>query len=149
MKKLLAFLLAAIMLFSLTACGEKEDDTDDVSLINETVSSIEDDTDDVSSINEIVSSVNEESYSDSDSEWRKFIADYEAVVDEYIEIAKRYKENPSDLSLLSDCYKVLSEISELSERADKIAVGLVDTDAALEYTAELLRISAKLDEVEY
>lgn len=85
----------------------------------------------------------------ADTEWKEFLTDYEAWVDDYIEIVKKYKENPADTSILSDYSAMLSEMSEWSEKADEIEIELEDTNAALEYSAELLRIVAKLSEVAY
>lgn len=85
----------------------------------------------------------------TDTEWKEFLADYEAWVDDYIEIVKKYKENPADTSILSDYSAMLSEMSEWTEKADEIELELEDTNAAIEYSAELLRIVAKLSEVAY
>lgn len=75
--------------------------------------------------------------------------DYEAWVDDYIAIVKKYKENPTDMSILSDYTEMVSEMAEWAKRADEIELELQDTGVALEYSAELLRIAAKLAEAAY
>ncbi len=84
-----------------------------------------------------------------DAEWKEFLEDYEVWVDDYIEIVKKYKDNPTDMSILSDYTEMVSEMADWSERADEIELELEDTSAALEYSAELLRIAGKLAEVAY
>ena len=81
--------------------------------------------------------------------WKQFLKDYEAWVDDYIVILKKYKENPTDTSILSDYSEMVSELADWSDKADKIELELEDSDAALEYSAELLRIAGKLAEAAY
>ena len=87
--------------------------------------------------------------STDDAEWKQFLKDYEAWVDDYIAIVKKYKENPTDMSILSDYTEMISEMTEWTERADEIELELEDTDAALEYSKEILRIAGKLAEASY
>ena len=53
------------------------------------------------------------------------------------------------MSILSDYTEMVSEMAEWTERADKIELELEDTDAALEYSKEVLRIAGKLAEAAY
>ena len=101
-----------------------------------------------SSVDETTSEVKKDSAND-DTEWKQFLKDYEAWVDEYIAIVKKQKDNPSDMSILSDYTEMLSEMTEWTERADEIELELEDTDEALEYSKELLRIAGKLAEAAY
>lgn len=131
MKKLLAILLVAIMAVSLSACGEKQSDDNGGEANNVSQSEVSSDS--------VTSSGNEE--------WRQFINDYDAWVDNYIAIVKKYKANPTDTSILSDYTKLVSETADWAKRADNIRVELKDADEALEYSQELLKISNKLMEV--
>lgn len=70
-------------------------------------------------------------------------------MDDYIAIVKKYKDNPTDMSILTDYTNMVSEMADWAERADEIELELEDTDAALEYSAEILRIAAKLAEAAY
>jgi hypothetical protein len=42
-------------------------------------------------------------------EFKKTMDDYEAWFDHYCEVMKKYKENPSDLELISEMTELLSE----------------------------------------
>lgn len=84
-----------------------------------------------------------------DTEWKQFLKDYEAWVDDYIAIVKKYKNNPTDMSILSDYTEMVSEMAEWSEKADEIELELEDTAEALEYSKEVLRIAGKLAEAAY
>ena len=85
----------------------------------------------------------------SDAEWKQFLKDYEAWVDGYIKILKKYSDNPSDLTILSDYTNSMQELSEWSERADTIVIDLQDNPAALsEYMSTLSSILIKLSKVE-
>lgn len=120
---------------------KEDDESDDV---DEDLNSEED-----STTNETTSSDTAKDSSADDAEWKQFLKDYEAWVDDYIEIVKKYKDNPSDMSILSDYTEMVSEMADWSERADEIELELEDTSAALEYSAELLRIAGKLAEAAY
>lgn len=134
MKKLFALLIAVATIFSLTACNNETVPTNENVLNNDSVS-------------DTASESNSQTASSSDNaEWKQFLKDYEAWVDEYIEIVKKYKANPSDMSILNDYTEMVSKTADWSERASKIETELKDTNAALEYSAELLRIAGKLTE---
>ncbi len=134
MKKLLAFILTIMIVLSLSACGGKTQPANSPG--STTVA------------DQSVPETNKKSSSENDTvEWRQFLKEYEAWVDEYIEIVKKYKANPTDMSILSDYTNMLSKVSEWSEKADKIQLELKDTDEALKYSEEVLRIAGKLAEI--
>ena len=54
-----------------------------------------------------------------DAEWKQFLKEYESWVNKYAEIVKKYKENPSDISILSDYTKMMGELTKWATRADK------------------------------
>ncbi len=154
MKKLLAMLLTALLVFSLAACGnnsgttnENIDDAENVSSSTDLgVESEETQAEDVESEKEESKPAEESKDSESNTEWRQFLKDYEKWVDDYVSFMKRYNANPSDLSLLSEYSKMLADMAEWTEKADKIELELEDTSESLEFSAELLRIAAKLAE---
>lgn len=80
--------------------------------------------------------------SSSSSDWREFLKDYEAWVDDYIEIIKKYKSNPSDMSILSEYTDMVSKASEWSTKAYDFDIE--DTDEYLEYMNELNKILKKI-----
>lgn len=165
MKKLLAILLAVMMLFSLTACGSdfdknQADDTEKVSVSQEiqddeggsftNLSPYKNNSGETSSVPQNkkteskTSSVAESNNDSNGYTWQQFLKDYEAWVDEYIVILKKYNENPSDLSILSDYTSMLTKLSEWAERADKMEDEIEDAGEVLEFTSEITRILAKI-----
>ena len=84
-------------------------------------------------------------------EWRKFLEDYDAWVDDYIEILKKYKENPSDLSILSDYTDMMTELTEWTEETEAMEAELEDASPTelAEYSAEILRIAEKISQISY
>ena len=97
-----------------------------------------------SSIIDTTSSEVKKGSTSGDTDWKQFLKDYEAWVDDYIAIVKKYKDNPTDMSILSDYTEMISDMTEWTERADEIELELKDTDAAEEYSKEILRIVGKL-----
>lgn len=93
-------------------------------------------------------SVNKEKLENTNDEtdWEEFLLNYETWVDDYIAIVKKYKDNPTDASILSDYTEMVAEIAEWAERADEIKLEIEDTSDALEYTKEVLRIAGKIAE---
>ncbi len=78
------------------------------------------------------------------TDWKQFLKDYEAWVDDYIKIIKKYNANPNDMTIFADYTKMLSKSAEWAERADEIEEELAGTDEELEYSLELIRIAGKL-----
>lgn len=144
MKKLLALVLSLMLLFSFASCGENEkyDDTkkDETKVETQynnsyqTTDKAEDKTTDKNDA----------------SEWKKFIKEYDEWVDDYIAIVKKYKDNPTDFSILADYTEMMSDLAEWSAKADKVSDELEDSPAAaMEYAAELAKIAAKLAKAAY
>lgn len=79
-----------------------------------------------------------------EEEWRQFIKEYEAWVDNYIAIVQKYQKNPTDASIMSDYTKMIAEAKDWTERAEKIKDELKDANAMADFSAELLRISSKI-----
>lgn len=165
MKKLLAIFLAVIMIFSLTACGtdsdkSQTDNSEKVSVSqneqNEEGGSFtnsspyKNDSGETSSVaqnNKTESKTSSVAENNDDSNgytWRQWLKDYEAWVDEYIVILKKYHENPTDMSILSDYTKMLNELAEWEERTDEMKDEIKDTSEVLEFTSEITRILAKI-----
>ena len=126
---------------SLVACGAGDKLTNDSTSTKTNAVSSE--------IEENIDSIQTDSQENNNdsAEWKEFLKDYENWVDDYIEIVKKQKENPTDLTLLSEYTNMLSELTEWTEKADDISASIKDTDDALEYSKEVLRIAGKLAEV--
>lgn len=122
MKKVLSLFLFAVLLLSLTACRKEEN----------------------KEANVVVSStVQETTTTTATTAWKQFLIDYDGFVDEYVEIIKKYKENPADMSILSDYTDMVSKASEWSQKAYTLEEDL-EVEESLEYSAELLRILQKI-----
>lgn len=79
--------------------------------------------------------------------FKEMMDSYEAFFDEYIDFMKKYKDNPSDLSLLSEYTEYLSKYSDyMSKLSDVDTDSLSSADLAY-YTEVNARITKKLAEV--
>lgn len=84
-----------------------------------------------------------------DKQWKEFLSDYEDFIDDYVAVLKKYSKNPSDFTILADYTEMVEELSEWQTQADELAEELENaspTEAA-EYSAEILKITAKIAEV--
>jgi len=166
MKKAQIFMLVALTAILLSSCGNQSK-TNAVEIDN----SVPEMTESVNSssaaetpavtkedeqvVDSKVESVSENTSSQSvivehgEEKWRVFIKEYEAFVDEYIELVKKYKENPADLSILSEYTATATKMAEWTQKSNEVQDELKDTEEALKFSAELLRIAGKLAEAAY
>lgn len=81
--------------------------------------------------------------------WRQFLKDYEAWVDDYVDFMKKFKDNPSDTSLISDYAQFVAQTAEWAEKAKKYEDGLKDASPEIlgEYVETLGRITKKISEI--
>lgn len=123
MKKVLALLLSLTFIFTLSACGNKPISTA-----------------------ENASSSEAETETQTTPQWEQFLADYEAWVDKYVELAKKVSDNPSDISILSDYTEMAEEALEWQTKADELTAELEKASPAelAEYSATLAEIATKL-----
>ncbi len=141
MKKLVCLILTVLMIMSLVACNgnDKLDSSSEVIETNSESFESEENVD--------INQTNSEEESGDSAEWKEFLKDYEKWVDDYIAIVKRQKENPTDITILTEYTKMLADLTKWTEKADKIAKSIEGTNDALEYSKEVLRIAGKLAEV--
>lgn len=82
-----------------------------------------------------------------DPDFKEAMDAYEAFMDDYVEFMKKYQDNPTDLSLLADYAKFMSDYSDYSEAFAEWEDEDLN-DAELEYYMEVLnRVNKKLLEV--
>lgn len=83
------------------------------------------------------------------ADWRQFLNDYENWVDSYIAFMKKYKENPTDTTLISEYAEFVSGTAEWSEKAKQYEDGLKDMSPAdvAEYTKRIGEILQKFNEL--
>lgn len=88
---------------------------------------------------------------ESDMLWRQFLKDYEAWVDTYVEFMKKYKDNPTDISLMSDYSKFVQQTAEWAEEAEKYQSDLENASPEIlgEYVETLGRITKRIIEIAY
>lgn len=81
--------------------------------------------------------------------WRQFLADYEAWTNTYVDFMKKYKENPTDISLISDYSKFAQETVEWAEKARQYEDELENASPEIlgEYIETLGRITQKIAEI--
>ena len=132
MKKNVTFISGVLILASLSACGEKAiDDTAKSNLIAE----------------ETPASVHP---SANEKQWKQFLRDYDAWIDHYVDVIKKFSENPKDPSVISDYAKLMEELSQWQEKSAGVQAELENASPRelAEYTAELLKIISKLSDTE-
>jgi hypothetical protein len=55
------------------------------------------------------------SSSDASGDCEQFCSDYEAFADEYVTFMKKYKSNPSDMTILSEYSEMMTKVAEMEE----------------------------------
>lgn len=145
MKKAISIILALFMVVSITACGVNDVSTNGEGTTDpkETVSVVDESTSG-ESVSEETAGKEEKN---DDAAWKKFLEEYEAWVDDYIAILKKYKENPTDLSILSDYSKMIADMATWTEKIEEVQDSIMDAEDIVEYSQEILRIAGKLAEV--
>ena len=166
MKKIIAVTLTLLLMLTLAGCSkdepatidepaatatESETTTEDPSAVEEseeTSSAETEDADDASDVEE------PEESSDSDSgllspEFKQTMDDYEAWFDHYCEVMQKYKENPSDLELLTEMTDLLSEETVMLDEMEKMDQSEMNAAELAYYLEVTARIEKKLLEVAY
>ena len=120
-KQLLTF--AAISTMILASCGgsnEVESDLDslldEIEMTDETENETVIDKDDESESNtEIIDD------SSSSDEWDSVLDDYESYVDDYVAIIKKQKENPADMSIMTEYQELMQKGTEWSTKMSEMS----------------------------
>lgn len=79
--------------------------------------------------------------------FRNFLAEYEKFMNKYVDFMKKYKSNPSDMSLISEYGKMIEQYAEWAKKSDNFKDKLSGDDLA-EYLKVHGRIMQKLAEVQ-
>ena len=152
LKKILAMLLAFVMMLSLTACGgnkpaEPDDDGNRQERVTEEPKKTEEpektaepeETDEPAETEEPA-----EEPAGVSADFKAAMDEYEAFIDEYITFIKKYEEEGKPASMLADYAKMMTQYSEFAAAmAEYESEELSDADAA--YLIQVnARVQAKL-----
>lgn len=80
-------------------------------------------------------------------EFKKTMDDYEAWFDHYCEVMNKYKENPTDLELMSEMTDLMTEETEMLDQMEKMDESEMNTAELAYYIEVTARIEKKLLEV--
>ena len=125
--------LTVIFALLIMSCGESKNEVDEATDMIESAS------DEASEeLSEAMDESNEESNeeasdnntSGSSSDCEQFCVEYEAFADSYIKVLKKYKSNPSDMSILTEYSAMMSQASTMQNESPDCA-GDVKTAARL------------------
>ena len=81
------------------------------------------------------------------SDFKDAMDSYEAFMDEYVSFMKKYKENPSDLSLLKDYTQYMSKATDMAKSFDRWESEEMNAAETAYYMEVQLRVNKKLLEV--
>ena len=125
MKKAISVMLVLVLVLSLAACGGKAPDTsgsDNISDTNHEDTYVPDTTTATTpstqpSTEATTPATTEEMGSDEiDPDFKAAVDSYEAFFDEYVAIMKKYKENPTDLSILTDYATYMGQYADMMQK---------------------------------
>ena len=151
MKKYLAVIVALILILAMTLAGCGKDEP----------ASTENDTGAVDSYDAVEEEAESSGTSDtgedsaeSDSglispEFKKTMDDYEAWFDHYCDVMERYKEDSSNLELLSEMTDLLTEETTMLEQMENMDQSEMNNAELAYYIEVTARIEKKLLEVAY
>ena len=138
-KQLLTF--AAISTMILASCGgsnEVESDLDslldEIEMTDETENETVIDKDDESESNTEITDD-----SSSSDEWDSVLDDYESYVDDYVAIIKKQKENPADMSIMTEYQELMQKGTEWSTKMSEMS-----SNFGTEQLSRMLEIQEKL-----
>jgi len=80
------------------------------------------------------------------AEWQVFINDYEAFVDQYIDMMTRMAEDPTDPELIDELTEMMEEVTTWEARIPEIADSIEDEDEMEQFLDEIARVSEKMME---
>lgn len=161
LKRTLALLLSAALILAFTACSKQEGpkvNEEYEEVLTEALTELETAIEDFEQVEQAVSEPVEEPVqaetapveetTSGTKAWKEFLVEYEEWVDAYIVLAQKVKDNPLDMTALTDYSAMMTELAQWSSDAEALEEDLT-TEEALEYSAELARIAAKLAAAAY
>jgi len=156
MKKAISVILALVLVLSLAACGGKEpnsngsDNTSDTNHKDTYVSEQGDTTTATTpstqpSIEATTPATTEETVdAEIDPDFKAAMDSYEAFFDEYVAIMKKYKANPTDLSILTDYATYMGQYADMMQKFEAWENEDLNTAELAYYIDVQARITKKL-----
>ena len=86
----------------------------------------------------------EETKSASNTDVIKFMDEYEAFIDKYVEFMQMYNQNPTDAELISQYSEILTQYNEFSKAAMELDEDAMTDEEAKYYLDSMTRINNKL-----
>ena len=126
------FILSAALFFAssmLVSCGSKETKVEETTLEDQTGAS--------STPEESTTPEETPAPEASGNDCEKFCEEYESFVDDYIELAKKVKSNPTDVSIMGEYSEMAGKAAEMAKQAKDCA-----GDPAI--AARIAKIAAKM-----
>jgi hypothetical protein len=84
----------------------------------------------------------------SKSDCEEFLDAYEEFMDEYIKVLKKYSEDPTDMTILSEYTSSMAKVSEWSEKAESLEDCMKNKKFVKKYTAIQMKIANALSEIQ-
>jgi len=139
-KNITLFSSMILSLMILASCGSSNSESSSSEEtpppgIEAPASSVESPAEEPAESTESTPAASEEKESGNDCE--AFLKEYEEWVDEYIVVAKKIKSNPSDMSVMSDYTRMMSELSDWDTKGK-------DCSGNASAAAKMLKIQSKL-----
>jgi len=78
------------------------------------------------------------------ADWEVFLDDYEVFADKYADLMKKYKENPTDQSIVKEFQTLGEEALEWQNRAQSLDTKSMSADDQKKFAEEAQRIGKKI-----
>jgi len=135
-KTFLTIAMAAFFSFGMISCGGgSEEATSDETTTEETT---DEGTSDEATESEATEEEASSDESTSGTDCNKWLDDYEAYMDDYVALVKKYQANPTDMTIMQEYTSMAQKAQSMSSSAPEDCAG----DAA--FAARLAKISAKM-----
>jgi hypothetical protein len=156
MRKVISAILSLVFVLSLAACGGEKANTNEGSNTKREDSYVsgKDDTVDATTPSTrpateatTPTTTEEMSSAEMNPDFKAAMDSYEEFFDKYVAIMKKYKENPTDLSILADYATYMGQYADMIQKLEEWENKDLNTAEAAYYVDVQARITKKLLEV--
>ena len=142
---LVMMLVISMLAMALTACGGSGTDSEPAE--QDAIETEELETEEAPVVEEPAEEAEDTDSDVISPEFKKTMDDYEAWFDHYCEVMNKYKENPTDLELMSEMTDLMTEETEMLDQMEKMDESEMNTAELAYYIEVTARIEKKLLEV--